>query len=467
MFDTIAKPFGWLMMWLYELTGNFGFATILFSLCVTLVLLPFMAKSKKSMMRMTRLTPRVEELRRKHEGNPQKLNEEMARLYREEKANPMSGCLWSLLPFPILLALYRAVVKPLTIMMGVDSSLLASGGAIAEKLNELGYAMSNFTSSSNTFYEEIYKARFISDHWNDFAGLSDKLVRMDYNFLGLDLSATPNWKFWEFDFSAGVWAVIGLFLIPIISTGLSYLSIYVSQKMNPTTATMNAQQQSSNKTMLLIMPLMSLWIGFIMPAAMGLYWIMNSVLGIVRDVVLTKIYKKQMDIEDAERIEREREREEELERKRQETERLRAMNATAVNRNTSKKKQQAQQKQQDTERRAAAEREERAARRERLGVTEPETPASQVGHRRYARGRAYVADRYENPEGAEEATIAAAAESEFGASIDNEVEEDTNVETAVSETVDTAHEEEYTDESEDYVDEPEYDDDDEDQENKQ
>ncbi len=424
MLDTIAKPFGWLMMWLYELTGNFGYATILFSLCVTLVLLPFMAKSKKSMMRMSRLTPRIQELQRKHEGNQQKLNEEMARLYREEKANPMSGCLWSLLPFPILLALYRAVVKPLTIMMGIDAALLASGGAIGDKLTQLGYAMSNYTTSANTFYEEIYKAKFISDHWADFAGLSDKLVQMDYNFIGLDLSSTPNWKFWTFDFSSGVWPVIGLFMIPIISTGLSYLSIYISQKMNPTTATMNAQQQSTNKTMLLIMPLMSLWIGFIMPAAMGLYWIMNSVLGVIRDVVLTKIFKKQMDIEDAERIEREREREEELERKRQETERLRAMNATKENRNTSKKKQQAQQKQQDTERKAAAEREERAARRERLGVTEPEKPASQVGSRRYARGRAYVEDRYTNPENAQAATQAAAAESEFGESIDSSVEDE-------------------------------------------
>lgn len=424
MLDTIAKPFGWLMMWLYELTGNFGYATILFSLCVTLVLLPFMAKSKKSMMRMSRLTPRIQELQRKHEGNQQKLNEEMARLYREEKANPMSGCLWSLLPFPILLALYRAVVKPLTIMMGIDAALLASGGAIGDKLTQLGYAMSNYTTSANTFYEEIYKAKFISDHWADFAGLSDKLVQMDYSFLGLDLSSTPNWKFWAFDFSSGVWPVIGLFMIPIISTGLSYLSIYISQKMNPTTATMNAQQQSTNKTMLLIMPLMSLWIGFIMPAAMGLYWIMNSVLGVIRDVVLTKIFKKQMDIEDAERIEREREREEELERKRQETERLRAMNATKENRNTSKKKQQAQQKQQDTERKAAAEREERAARRERLGVTEPEKPASQVGSRRYARGRAYVEDRYTNPENAQAATQAAAAESEFGESIDSSVEDE-------------------------------------------
>lgn len=467
MLDAIAKPFGWLMMGLYELTGNFGVATILFSLCVTLVLLPFMAKSKKSMMRMSRLTPRMQELQRKHEGNQQKLNEEMARLYREEKVNPMSGCLWSLLPFPILLALYRAVVKPLTIMMGVDSALLASGGAIANKLTELGYAMSNYTSSGNSFYEEIYKAKFISDHWSDFAGLSDKLVQMDYNFLGLDLSATPNWKFWTFDLSAGAWAVIGLFLIPIISTGLSYLSIYISQKMNPTMGNMNAQQQSTNKTMLLIMPLMSLWIGFVMPAAMGLYWIMNSVLGIIRDVVLTGIFKKQLDKADAERIERERAREEELERKRQETERLRAMNATNVNRNTSKKKQQAQQKQQDTERRAAVEREERAARRERLGVTEPEKPASQVGNRRYARGRAYVEDRFVNPEAAEEATRAAAAESEFGESIDTEVAEEEVVETAApaavdegAAPVDESGEEGFVEES--FIDEDE----DEDQENK-
>ena len=171
------------------------------------------------------------------------------------------------------------------------------------------------------------------------------------------------------------------------------------------------------------MPLMSLWLGFTLPAAMGIYWIMNSITGIIRDTGLTAYYKKKLDAEDAVRRAEEREREEELERKRQETERLRAMNATTVNKNTSKKKQQAQAAQANTERKAAAEREERAARRERLGVKEEETPASQVGNRRYARGRAYVADRFTNPEGAEEATAAAAAESEFGESIDPDVPE--------------------------------------------
>ena len=419
MLDAIATPFGWLMRQFYELTGNFGLAVILFSLAVTIVLLPFMAKSKKGMMRMTRLQPKLMELQKKHEGNQQKLNEEIAKLYRQEKASPMGGCLWSLLPFPILLALYRAVIKPLTIVMGVPDELLAEGGALLNRLNELGFTLAE---GANSYYAQIYQSEFITANFDQFAGISDKLIPMDFNFLGLNLAATPNWHFWAFDFSEGVWPVIGLFLIPIISTALSYLSMYISQKVNATTAT-TAQAQSTNKMMLWMMPLMSLWLGFTLPAAMGIYWIMNSLTGIIRDTALTAYYKKKLDAEDAVRRAEEREREEELERKRQETERLRAMNATTVNKNTSKKKQQAQAAQANTERKAAAEREERAARRERLGVKEEEKPASQVGNRRYARGRAYVADRFTNPEGAEEATAAAAAESEFGESIDPDVPE--------------------------------------------
>ena len=419
MLDAIATPFGWLMRQFYALTGNFGLAVILFSLAVTIVLLPFMAKSKKGMMRMTRLQPKLMELQKKHEGNQQKLNEEIAKLYRQEKASPMGGCLWTLLPFPILLALYRAVIKPLTIVMGVPDELLAEGGALLNRLNELGFTLAE---GANSYYAQIYQSEFITANFDQFAGISDKLIPMDFNFLGLNLAATPNWHFWAFDFSEGVWPVIGLFLIPIISTALSYLSMYISQKVNATTAT-TAQAQSTNRMMLWMMPLMSLWLGFTLPAAMGIYWIMNSITGIIRDTALTAYYKKKLDAEDAVRRAEEREREEELERKRQETERLRAMNATTVNKNTSKKKQQAQAAQANTERKAAAEREERAARRERLGVKEEETPASQVGNRRYARGRAYVADRFTNPEGAEEATAAAAAESEFGESIDPDVPE--------------------------------------------
>ena len=95
--EIITWPFAKLMVWLYNLTGNYGLALIFFALAVNLIMTPFMAKSKKSMMRSSRLQPRIQELQRRHEGNPQKLNAEMQKLYQEEGINPMSGCLWSLI----------------------------------------------------------------------------------------------------------------------------------------------------------------------------------------------------------------------------------------------------------------------------------------------------------------------------------------------------------------------------------
>ena len=157
----------------------------------------------------------------------------------------------------------------------------------------------------------------------------------------------------------------------------------------------------------------------------------------IRDVVLTKIFKKQLDKEDAERIALRSQREKELEEKRIETERLRAEGKTEKNQNTSKKNVRAQEKQKSDERKAALDRAERAARRERLGIKEAEKPASQVGNRRYARGRAYVPDRFTNPEAAEEATRLAAQESENAEAIDYTVDESAAEAEAAVETVET------------------------------
>jgi len=186
------------------------------------------------------------------------------------------------------------------------------------------------------------------------------------------------------------------------------------------------------------MPLMSVWICFVMPAAMGIYWIANSVFGMVRDYLLTKRYKAQLDVEDAARAAERAARDAEMEAKKAEYERLKAEGKTTANTNTSKKKLQASEKQKLDERKAALDRADRAARRERLGIKEAEKPASQVGNRRYARGRAYVPDRFSNPEGAEAATIAAAEASENAPAIDEEPETaaviDTAAETAAEET---------------------------------
>ena len=423
--EIITWPFAKLMVWFYNLTGNYGVALIFFALAVNLIMTPFMAKSKKSMMRQARLQPQIQELQKRHEGNQQKLNAEMQNLYREEGINPMSGCLWSLIPFPILIALYSVVRQPLTRMMFVAKDFVT---VLQDYFVEKG--LYTVTSTRASAYAEIELTKLTHANWDSVVtDLADKLdpnlLNVDFRFLGLNLGDQPKWNFFvDTDWSSpSVWLpALGLFLIPFISAGLSWLSMKVSTKMNPTTG-QDPKAQASMNTMNMMMPLMSIWICFIMPAAMGIYWIANSVFGMIRDVVLTKKYLKQMEIEDAERAARRSQREKELEEKRAETERLKAEGKTEVNANTSKKKLQAAEKQQAAERKAALDRADRAARRERLGIQEPEKPASQVGNRRYARGRAYVPDRFTNPENAEAATIAAAQESEGADAIDYSVDE--------------------------------------------
>jgi len=423
MWATITKPFAWLMVKLYELTGNYGIALMIFALAVNLILTPFMAKSKKGMMRTSRLQPQMQELQRRHEGNPQKYQQEMQKLYQENGANPMSGCLWSFVPFPILIALYSVIRQPITRMMFAAQDVVDTLQAF---FVEKGLYV---IPTKPDAYVEIKLTDLAHQNWDlvqsELAGKVDGLLNVDFSFLGVNLGDQPRWNFmFNTDFSdPSVWLpALGLFIIPFISAGFSWLSMKISNASNP--QQQNAQMDSSMKTMNLMMPLMSLWFCFIMPAAMGVYWIANSVFGATRDFILTRVYKKQLDKEDAERIAAKSAREREIELKRLETERLKAEGKTEKNVNTSKKKIQASEKQKSDERKAALDKAERAARRERLGIKEYEIPASQVGNRRYARGRAYVADRFTNPENAAAATMAAAAESEFGASIDENIQDE-------------------------------------------
>ena len=223
MLDAIAKPFGVLLLWLYRLTSNYGAAILLFAVIVKLIMLPFQMKSKRGMMRMSRLSGKMQELQKRHEGNQRKYQEEMAKLYQSEGVSPMSGCIWTLIPFPILLALYRAIRFPLTIMMGVPEELLAEGGAIAQKLTATG-----FTTSLNPAYIQLANSEWISEHWADFSGLSDKLVQINYKFLGMNLGRLPQWNFFtKVDWSdTSDWLpALLLFLIPIAAALMNWMSM--------------------------------------------------------------------------------------------------------------------------------------------------------------------------------------------------------------------------------------------------
>ena len=423
----ITIPFAKLLLLFYDLTSNYGVAIILFALVVKLVLLPFQMKSKKGMARMSRLTPRMKELEKKYGSNKQKYQEEVAKLYRESRVNPMSGCIWTLIPFPILIALYSVIRQPLSRMLSLSADQISTITTALE-----GWGLYDASAKTGA-YAELHLANLVHENFAAIKELVPKIQDIDFSFLGMNLSSIPNWKFFttvDWGNTAEWLPALGLFLIPVISALASYFSMKVTQRDSMPTE----DQQGSMKTMTLMMPLVSLWICFTMPAALGIYWIANSVLALVQDLILGRHFKKVMDAEDAEWKERERLREAELERKRAETERLRAEGKTTMNPNTSKKKIQAAERVRKEELAAAERAAERAARRAALGITDT-TPESQVGKRRYARGRAYVGDRYTNPETAAEATEAAAAASELDdAPIVEEEEANAAVEAAVEET---------------------------------
>ena len=102
----IAKPLGWLLSLLYGFIGNYGITIIVFTIIVKLCLYPLYIKQTKSMARMSDVQPKMAELQRKYAGDKETLNIKMAELYKEEKFNPMGGCLPMLIQMPVFMALF-------------------------------------------------------------------------------------------------------------------------------------------------------------------------------------------------------------------------------------------------------------------------------------------------------------------------------------------------------------------------
>ena len=252
----ICVPFAWLTRLFYTWTGSYGVALILFTLLVKLVLLPFQLKSKKSMLRMNRMQGKIKDIQTRYANNKEKQQQEMAELYAREGVNPMSGCLWSFIPFPILIALYYIIRTPLRYFMSLSEAAIEQITALAVSL---GYVAES--SGQAAAYEQIYLAKFIHEHWADFDGKFAGLIDLNYNFLGMDLSSVGKDLFSQFP--SGGWPVIGILILPLISAALQFLMTMVSMRSNG-----NTQMNGSSKAMMYMMPLMTVWMGYILPAAL-------------------------------------------------------------------------------------------------------------------------------------------------------------------------------------------------------
>ena len=357
--NIITVPFAALLHWLYAFTGSYGISIILFGLVVKLVVLPFQMKSKRSMVRMGRLSSKQQELQKQYANNKQKFNEELQKLYQEEGINPMGGCLWSFLPLFILIPLHSVIRMPITHFMGLSQEAC---DALRETAMTLGYTPT-MAGSSYGAYEQLGLSQFISQHWENFQGSYDGLINVNYSFLNLDLSKIPSELIKEgFSFS---WAFIGVMLIPVISAALSYVMSVVTMASN------GQKAQANMKAMNLMMPLMSLYIGFVMPAGLGIYWIANSVFAMVQEALLGKFYTKKITAEEEER---------------------------AAKRDAAR-----QLRMEEAKKRAAELKELEGKKPKKQPQKSPEkkvstNEAGRVGDRPYARGRSYKEDRYDTKE---------------------------------------------------------------------
>ncbi len=377
----ICIPFAWLLRVFYNLTGSYGVAIILFTLAIKIIMLPFQIKSKKSMIRMNRLSGKVQEIQKKYANNQAKMNEEMQKLYADEGVNPMSGCLWSFLPLPILIALYSIIRQPITRFMMLKEDVLEG---LLTSVKAAGIDMSTIIQMKNgvevvkdgvtqlTPYGEINLVNIINSKLPELAENLDGWINVNYEFMGLNLTTNPWDVVKTFSFS---WAVIGLILIPILAGGFQLLMSWYTMK----TSSNQGAAGNSMKSMMYMMPLMSVYIGFIMPAALGIYWIAQSIFSLIQEVFMTKFLNKKMQEEEDARYEA---READRKRRQEEARILQEQ-----------RKQQVEQKQSLKEKREAAQKA-KAAKATKAGTST--TEAGRVGDRPYARGRAYKADRYDD-----------------------------------------------------------------------
>ena len=363
----ILTPFAWLLMLFYDFSQNYGIALILFALVIKLVLFPFNLKGKKSMIQMNLLSSKMQQLQKQYGKDRERYNLEIQKLYEKEKVNPMSGCLWSFIPIIFLMVLYGIIREPLTYLMNVPADMINTVAEITGVANSGTYPqIAMLKAIADPAVLEQVKAAL-----GESAGAG--LFSMNVEFLGINLANIPQLNFWSAE-GGLVWGNIGLFLLPLVSVGTSLLSMYVSMKTNQMNrgGEQNDQMAKTNRTMMIFMPIMSLWIGFTVPAGLSIYWIAQYIFSIFQELICGRLLKKDYERARAEAAERERQEKEDEKRRKEEARLERQRRLEEEKKNRGKKK---------------------------LKKAEPTEPGinkddSRIGIRAYARGRAYDPNRF-------------------------------------------------------------------------
>ena len=294
MFQFFANIFGYLLQFLYNLVNNYGFAIILFTITVKLLLLPLSIKQQKTMKKSSELQEKMKTLQFKYKNDPEKMNQEMMNLYKTENMSPFSGCLSAIAQMLLILSVFYLVRSPLTFMQKVPQDNI---NKYVQQLQDEGKSVSNV-------YKEIDLIReynFLKEK-NPEDGEVEKL-NLQMNFLGLDLSKIPQQNMKDYS----------VYIIPVLYILSSTISIRMTtskqKQLNKekeeikidgkTGEALKTEEESNdidaveqtNKMMSWMMPIMSISIAFVAPLGLALYWFINNVLMIAERLIFDKVLK--------------------------------------------------------------------------------------------------------------------------------------------------------------------------------
>ena len=278
MMDIINVPFGYVIRFCNMLVNNnYLFALFLFAIIIEILLLPFGIKQQKNSIKQASLRPKEMAIRKKYAGrddNPtkQKMTQEIQDLYQKEGYNPMGGCLPLLIQMPILLALYNIVMNPLKYICQLSDSTIEMLASIVGKSGD-----STILTRNIGLLSEIKSMDF-----SNFAGVEgfsqeiyDSLPNLELFGGVIDLGATPSFQ-----------KIDWLLIVPVLTFVTYFISMKLTRKMTYQPQADDKATGCSNNMMDIMMPLFSVYIAFVVPAAIGVYWIFKSILGTVKQTIL-------------------------------------------------------------------------------------------------------------------------------------------------------------------------------------
>jgi len=298
--------FGWLTRILFGFFGNYGMAIIMLTVIIRAALIPLNIKSQKSMIKMQALSGKTAELQRKYGDDKQKYQEELMKLQQENGAMGFSGCILPFIQLFLIWPIYRIVSGPLIYLSRVPKESVQKmidlanneGLVVTKRLTaDLHIPLIEILNNNSDFLNECISKGYIA---------MGQLL--DLNFLGMDLTKTPAWNPMTIISDPKTYLPLLMFPILVIATNLVSMKLanwlkpgYKEQqeakkreKMNPARAgqTPEDQAETTAKMMTWMMPLLMLWTTFTLPAAMGLYWVVGGLMGILTQLLTYFLFTK-------------------------------------------------------------------------------------------------------------------------------------------------------------------------------